>query len=137
MPEKMPVFQRIAVAAHPRLPDSAEETARVTSYIEARGMHVVSGLIFDEDLQYRIEAGGVGILIALGGDGTMLRAGRICAPWRIPVLGINLGRFGFLTELRKNQWREYLPRLFSGEYWLERSMMLQAEHFSGSGSAGA
>ena len=137
MPERMPVFQRIAVAAHPKLPDAAEETARVTAYIEARGLHVVSGLIFDEDLHYRIEAGEFDILIALGGDGTMLRAGRMCAPWRIPVLGINLGRFGFLTELRQNQWREYLPRLFSGEYWLERRMMLQAEHFNGNRSVGA
>ena len=55
MPERMPVFQRIAVAAHPKLPDAEEEAARVTSYVEDRGLHVVSGLIFDEDLQYRIE----------------------------------------------------------------------------------
>jgi NAD+ kinase len=137
MPEKMPVFQRIAVAAHPRLPGAAEETERVASFIEAHGLHVVSGLIFDDDLQYRLEAGEFDILIALGGDGTMLRAGRMCAPCLIPVLGINLGRFGFLTELRQNLWQDYLPRLFSGEYWLEHRMMLFAEHFSSHGSAGS
>jgi len=132
----MPVFKRVAVAAHPKLPDAAAETARVNSFVEAHGIRVVSGLIFDEDLQARIEAGEFDILVALGGDGTMLRAGRMCAPWRIPVLGINLGRFGFLTELQKNQWREYLPRLFSGDYWLERRMMLQAEHCNSGGSLG-
>jgi NAD+ kinase len=137
MPERMPVFQRIAVAAHPKLPDAIEEAARVTASIEERGFHVVSRLIFDEDLRYRIEAGEFDILIALGGDGTMLRAGRICAPWRIPVLGINLGRFGFLTELSQNHWQDYLPRLFSGDYWLERRMMLHVEHFSGDRSVGA
>ncbi len=132
----MPVFQRVAVAAHPKLPDAAEECARITAFIEARNLHVVSGLIFDEDLQYRVEAGDFDVLIALGGDGTMLRAGRMCAPYKIPVLGINLGRFGFLTELRKDQWRDYLPRLFTGEYWLERRMMLQAEQFNGNTSVG-
>jgi NAD+ kinase len=137
MPERMPVFQRVAVAAHPKLPDAAEEAARVTAYLEARGFRVASGLIFAEDLQYRIEAGEFDILIALGGDGTMLRAGRICAPWKIPVLGINLGHFGFLTELRQNQWQDYLPRLFTGDYWLEHRMMLQAEQYSGNLSAGA
>ena len=137
MPERMPVFQRVAVAAHPKLPDAAEEAARVTAYLEARGFRVASGLIFAEDLQYRIEAGEFDILIALGGDGTMLRAGRICAPWKIPVLGINLGHFGFLTELRQNQWQDYLPRLFTGDYWLEHRMMLQTEQYSGNRSAGA
>jgi len=137
MPERMPVFQRVAVAAHPKLPDAAEEAARVTAYLEARGFRVASGLIFAEDLQYRIEAGEFDILIALGGDGTMLRAGRICAPWKIPVLGINLGHFGFLTELRQNQWQDYLPRLFTGDYWLEHRMMLQAEQYSANRCAGA
>lgn len=137
MSEKMPAFQRIAVAAHPKLPDATEVAGHVVAAIEARGLRVVSGLIFDEGLRDRIEAGEFDVLIALGGDGTMLRAGRMCAPWRIPVLGINQGRFGFLTELRNDQWQEYLPRLFSGDYWLERRMMLHAEHFSGNHSAGA
>ena len=137
MPERMPVVQRVAVAAHPNIPDAREVAARVTASIEERGLHVVSRLIFDEDLQYRIEAGEFDIMIALGGDGTMLRAGRMCAPWHIPVLGINLGRFGFLAELRQNQWQEYLPRLFTGDYWLERRMMLQVEQFSGNRSVGA
>lgn len=131
MPERMPVFQKIAVAAHPKLPGAAEEATRVIAYIEGHGIQVISDLNFDEELQYRIKAGEFDVLIALGGDGTMLRAGRMCAPWRIPVLGINLGRFGFLTELRQNQWRDYLPRLFAGDYWLERRMMLQVEHFHG------
>lgn len=126
----MPVFQRIAVAAHPKLPDAAEEVARIITYIESQGLSVVTGLFFDEQMQARIEAGEFDVLIALGGDGTMLRAGRMCAPWQIPVLGINLGRFGFLTELRQDQWRDYLPRLCAGNYWLERRMMLQVEHFN-------
>jgi NAD+ kinase len=68
-------------------------------------------------------------MIALGGDGTMLRAGHLVAPLGIPILGINMGRFGFLTEVRLRQWRELLPQLFSGQFWLEKRMMLRAEQW--------
>ena len=42
-------------------------------------------------------------LIALGGDGTMLRAGHLCGPIGLPILGINMGRMGFLIEVRRDQ----------------------------------
>jgi NAD+ kinase len=67
----------------------------------------------------------------------MLRASRLCAPLGIPILGINLGRFGFLMEVRRNEWRERLPLLFEGRYWLERRMMLRAEHWRGSQQLGS
>jgi NAD+ kinase len=75
----------------------------------------------------RVLAGEFDLLIALGGDGTMLRAGHLCGPSNVPILGINLGRFGFLMEIRQNQWRDIMPRLLTGDYWLERRMMLRAE----------
>lgn len=58
----------------------------------------------------------------------MLRAGHLCGPSNVPILGVNQGRFGFLMEIRQNQWRQVIPRLLSGDYWLERRMMLCAEH---------
>jgi NAD+ kinase len=59
----------------------------------------------------------------------MLRAGHLCAPYNVPILGINLGRFGFLIETDRQVWRERLPMLLEGRYWLEKRMMLRAEHF--------
>jgi NAD+ kinase len=47
----------------------------------------------------------------------------------LPILGINLGHFGFLTEIQRDQWRDTLLRLFEGRYWLEERMMLRAEHY--------
>jgi NAD+ kinase len=47
-------------------------------------------------------------------------------------LGINLGRFGFLTEIRQDKWREIMPRLVAGDFWLERRMMLRAEQLRAS-----
>ena len=77
----------------------------------------------------RLAAREFDVLLAVGGDGTMLRAGHLAAPLGVPVLGINLGRFGFLMQLTRSDWKETLPRLFSGEYKIENRMMLLAEHW--------
>jgi len=61
----------------------------------------------------------------------MLRASHLCAPAGIPITGINLGTFGFLFELERTNWQEYLSRLLEGDYRIEKRMMLQASHFRG------
>jgi NAD+ kinase len=58
----------------------------------------------------------------------MLRAGHLCAPSGVPILGVNLGRVGFLIQVDHSDWREYLDRLLKGEAWIENRMMLHAEH---------
>lgn len=63
--------------------------------------------------------------IVLGGDGTMLRAGCLTAPHNIPVLGVNLGRLGFLAEVQPDEWPSVLARVVAGDYWLENRMMLR------------
>ena len=68
-------------------------------------------------------------MIAMGGDGTMLRAGHLTAPYSIPLLGINMGHFGFLMQLARDEWQEYLPRLVNGDFQIENRMMLKAEHW--------
>jgi NAD+ kinase len=67
------------------------------------------------------------LLIALGGDGTMLKAGELGATNGIPVLGINLGRVGFLIEVARDNWRPALDRVLAGDYWLERRMRLTVD----------
>ena len=69
---------------------------------------------------------GVDMVIALGGDGSMLRAGHLTAPHDIPVLGVNLGRLGFLAEVQPGEWPDVLARVMACDYWLERRMMLRA-----------
>jgi NAD+ kinase len=69
---------------------------------------------------------GYDLMIALGGDGTLLRAGHIAAEQGIPVLGIQAGHLGFLVELTLDNWKEVLPQLLRGEYRLERRLMLNA-----------
>jgi NAD+ kinase len=58
----------------------------------------------------------------------MLRGGRLTAPWQIPVLGVDLGRLGFLVEAQPEEWQAVLDRVLAGDYWIEERMMLHVEH---------
>jgi NAD+ kinase len=127
MPKSNALFKSILVVAHPQLPVATEEMEQIVSFLKEYGVPTAQGLLYDEAIHSRMNNGDIDLMIALGGDGTMLRAGRLCAPFGIPILGINLGRFGFLTEVKQQQWREVFPRLFAGKYWLEKRMMLHAE----------
>lgn len=70
------------------------------------------------------------ILIVFGGDGTILEAARRAAQRGTPILGINLGRLGYMAELELSEL-ELLDKLFTGEYELEKRSMLRVELFSG------
>jgi NAD+ kinase len=134
---KPPLFRNIAVAAHPLVAGASDEAAQIAAYLLTERIPVTHGLLYDEDLRRRIISGEFDLLIALGGDGTMLRAGHLCAPKGIPILGINLGHFGFLMEIRQDRWREALKRLLRGDYWLENHMMLCAEQRRGAALLGS
>jgi NAD+ kinase len=54
----------------------------------------------------------------------MLRVSHACSKKEIPVLGINLGRLGFLAELQRGSWTPGLEQVLAGQYWIERRMML-------------
>jgi NAD+ kinase len=66
------------------------------------------------------------LVITLGGDGTFLAGGRLAAPRGIPLLGVNLGRLGFLTELDADELEDGISRYFKGEFRLEERNVLQA-----------
>lgn len=136
MTRPTPKLRRIAVVAHPRVEDAIEEAKLIADYLEKQGVEIASGLISDEAIQREVKSGKFDLLIALGGDGTMLRVGKLCGPANVPILGVNLGRFGFLMEIRQDKWRDFLPRLLEGDYWLERRMMLFAEQFRSNVSLG-
>lgn len=128
---KKPTSQlnRILVLAHPLVNEADVEAENISQAINELGVLAEHGFLNDEELHRRVRSGEFDIVIALGGDGTMLRVGHLGGPSNVPILGINLGRFGFLMEIRKQQWGEYLPRLLSGDYWLENRMMLCAKHW--------
>ena len=66
------------------------------------------------------------LLVVLGGDGTMLNAARLVEERSVPILGVNLGGLGFLTEISLDQLCPSLDRVFSGDYLTEERLMLRA-----------
>ncbi len=119
---------RIAIAYHPALPLAQPEAQAVAAHLRTLGIEaLLCDSVYHPHLRESLEAGECDVLIALGGDGTMLRAGRLVAPFDVPVLGINAGSFGFLTELGRGGWADALPLLLAGNYRLERRMMLRCE----------
>lgn len=78
-------------------------------------------------------AGRIDALVTLGGDGTLLRALRVMGGRSIPVVGINVGRLGFLTSATEDQIEEALRALASGNYHTSHRALLEAEIQSASG----
>jgi NAD+ kinase len=66
-------------------------------------------------------------VIAFGGDGTVLATSRLCAPLDTPILGVNLGRFGFLNDVAPESLAASLDTILDGNYSVEERLMVQAE----------
>ena len=62
------------------------------------------------------------LVICLGGDGTVLCCAATANP--IPILAINLGTFGYITEISVNEWKEAVDRFLEGSYTLSRRLMI-------------
>ena len=74
-------------------------------------------------------------LVTLGGDGTLLRGARLVSGRAVPILGINLGRLGFLTSCGRDEAELALRRLAAGDYLAERRMQLEGRALDSAGGA--
>jgi NAD+ kinase len=126
-----PSPRRIAIGTHPRLAEADDLGEEILAHLRSLGLTASCASLYDTDLRRAVQSRSFDLLVALGGDGTMLRAGHLCGPSEVPILGVNLGRFGFLTEVSREGWRSAMEHVLAGEYWLERRMMLRAEHLRG------
>lgn len=128
--------RRPVIAAYPRMPDAFTETEAMSAYLKEQGVDAPHGSLYDEDLRRRVKDHEFDLLVVAGGDGSVLRAGHLCAPLGVPILGVNLGRLGFLIQVDRRDWRPYFDKLLGGEAWIENRMMLQAEHIRSGDSLG-
>ena len=120
------IEKAIGILYHPRISASQSLGMEITRWLEERGCMFWRGSGWDEEA-IRHQSTRLDLLITLGGDGTILRAARMGARHQVPILGINMGRLGFLAEVQPENWRDKLAQVLEGEYWLERRMMLTAE----------
>ena len=128
-------MKRIGLLHHPKLPATQPLAETMARQAEAHGLDTWTGSTWDVE-SVSGEVAGLDLLVTLGGDGSILRAARMACEEGVPVLGVNLGRLGFLTELKPDEWSSVLPRLVDGNYWLEERMMLYAKHHRGQESRG-
>ena len=135
MPETF-IPKKPVVMAYPKMPQAFAEAEAMSAYLKEKGMDAPHGSLYDEDLRKRIKNREFDLLIVAGGDGSVLRAGHLCAPLGVPILGVNLGRLGFLIQVDRTEWQKYFDKLLNGEAWIENRMMLRAEHFRSGDSLG-
>jgi NAD+ kinase len=119
-------FRRIGILAHPLRSDTAPLAQHVRESLSIHGIETWVRTSWDAS-RARPLVHGSDLVIAIGGDGAMLRAARVCAPENVPVLGINAGRLGFLTETSPESWEHSLGALLEGQYWIEQRMMIHCE----------
>ena len=126
--------KRVAVITHGKPETSGQALERLQALAQERGVEL---LLADDEL----EKHGLGsddgdpttadLAVVLGGDGTMLRALQRFVGTGVPVIGVNLGRVGFLASVGRDEIEEGLGRVFSGEYEAVELPALEAEGGSG------
>ena len=107
-------------------------THRVVDYLKDKDAecHVLSdlGSQYEELPEF---ANDVDCILVIGGDGTMLQAARVVAGKKIPMIGINKGTLGFLTEIEIGELEDALGQILSDDYQIEERMMLKGEIYHG------
>ncbi|MCP4519358.1 MAG: NAD(+)/NADH kinase [Delftia sp.] len=98
----------------------------MADFIGQRGIAAWLASTWDEP-RVRDQVQDLDLALVLGGDGSTLRTARMVARHGVPIVGLNMGRLGFLSELTPDDWRDKLPRILDGDYWIEERLMLHAQ----------
>ena len=125
--------KRIGFAYNPTFEAAIELSARATGWCRMRGIgewEIASG---DTDALER-ELPTTDVLVVLGGDGTFLRAAMAVAEVDVPLIGINLGKVGFLSKAEAGEMERVLATIVAGEYTIEERMALEARVRRGAAS---
>jgi NAD+ kinase len=125
-------FNTVALMGRFNTPGLADTLSRIGQFLSDRGIKVLvearspSGLsggwaqaVPLEQIGHQAE-----LAIAVGGDGTMLGLARALAPFGVPVVGINHGRLGFITDIALSDWRPALAAILDGRYQVEERTLL-------------
>ena len=116
--------RRIGFAYNPTKEDALELSARATGWCDVRGIE--SWAIASADHSALVSAmAGVDALVVLGGDGTFLRAARAVAETPVPIVGVNLGKVGFLSKAAAGELEGLLQKIDEGRYRLEDRLALR------------
>ena len=126
--------RRIGFAYNPTSEPATELSDRAAGWCARRGIDHWGAQAGDFD-QLRRELGTTDVLVVLGGDGTFLRAARAVAKVDVPLLGINLGKIGFLSKAEAEELEPVLEKLVERRYALVERMTLEARILPGGNDA--
>jgi NAD+ kinase len=126
----------VAFVTHPERPEAVALAGRMGTWLRDRGHQVRAAeghaqpLVTDTGTEDDID-----LAVSFGGDGTMLRAVELASPAGVPVLGVNLGHLGYLTEVEPAGLQAALERFLAGDYGVEERMTLQVVVYGGASAA--
>lgn len=120
-------LRKVGVRAHPYRPTTLPVAEKIADSLQSEGVESWVFTEISEAMERDLE--NADLIVAIGGDGSMLRTARACAPHQVPIFGINTGYLGFLTEISPDDWMGALPRLLAGDYWIEDRMMIKSDIF--------
>ncbi len=118
--------KRIGILYHPLREKARDLSEKLEEFLSSREVSSWRCSTRDED-EARSQMAGTELILSIGGDGTILHVARIVTPLSVPILGINLGRLGFITEIDGDEVLSHLPALLKGKGWIEERAMLEAQ----------
>src|SRR4030065_139507 len=127
-------MKRIGLISNNKIRRALRTAKELYNYLSAKKIEVA--LLKDETMPAKFDLpslspkefeSAIECLISLGGDGTFLRAARYCFKRGIPLLGINVGNLGFLSEVNLKDYKNAIDNLLAGNYRIEKRMLLEAE----------
>lgn len=141
MPAAPQNFAQIALVGNDRDARVVESMQILATHLHSRGRKVFAESDSTVDFgATRVErrpaaklAAETNLVVAIGGDGTMLHAARLASPHAVPVLGVNRGRLGFLADIGSQDVRDRLDEILEGRYVQDRRAMLAATLTAGRG----
>ena len=129
----MPGRELVGLVYNPLVP---EALGLATSLVDSLGLQQRSWVASATDLEIAPDTlSNTSAVITAGGDGTILRVARLVSPYEVPIVGINMGRVGFMTELTVEEAPAKLPEYLNGASRVEERMMLRASLGSPAGTA--
>ncbi|UCH51307.1 MAG: NAD(+)/NADH kinase [Chloroflexota bacterium] len=119
-------MKRVGILYHPKIEKAEAFSQELGKFLKARGVSFWTCSAWEEE-KAKSQISGSELILSIGGDGTILRAVRAVIPQAVPIVGINLGNLGFMTELKAEEALDKMPRLLDGKGWVEDRTVLEAE----------
>lgn len=119
--------RRVGLIVVPDRPGSVELAAEAAAIADQAGAQVWTTQSWHER-DFRDLISESDLVICFGGDGTVIHAARVAAPLGVPVVGVNFGKMGFLSEFLPEEFAARFPELLAGKFWIEERVTLAIAH---------